>query len=134
MKKDDFRQLRKNFTIFRCHIPILQRVGYIFFSPHFITLNSFSCHLIYIEYKGFTPFFLLSVSAFSFLGKRPCVQTKTHLRLRSNVLAFKIKRPCVSSQTHLRFSSNALAFWKSIEAKSFIVTSCSIEESPYMAI
>ncbi|EDY95032.1 hypothetical protein BACPLE_02515 [Phocaeicola plebeius DSM 17135] len=29
MKKDDFRQLRKNFTIFRCHIPILQRVGYI---------------------------------------------------------------------------------------------------------
>ena len=82
-----------------------------FFSPHFITLNSFSCHLIYIEYKGFTPFFLLSVSAFSFLGKRPCVQTKTHLRLRSNVLAFKIKRPCVSSQTHLRFRLNALAFF-----------------------
>lgn len=31
MKKYDFRQLRKNFTIFRGHILILQRVGYILF-------------------------------------------------------------------------------------------------------
>ena len=111
MKKDDFRQLRKNFTIFRCHIPILQRVGYIslsafyhfitFLCLHFITLNSFPYYLIYIGYKD--TFFLLSASVFSFLGKRPCVQFETHLCLRSNVLAFQVKRTCVLDRTHLRF-------------------------------
>ena len=36
---------------------------------------------------------------------------KTHLRSIQNALAFKIKRPCVLLQTHLRFRSNALAFF-----------------------
>ena len=117
MKKDDFRQLRKNFTIFRCHIPILQRVGYISLSA-FITLNSFPYHLIYIGYKD---------TLFSPFSKCFFLPWKTPLRSIQNALVFKIKRPCVSSQTHLRFRTNALAFWRSIETKSFIVTSCSIE-------
>ena len=36
---------------------------------------------------------------------------KTPLRSIQNALAFKIKRPCVLLQTHLRFRSNALAFF-----------------------
>ena len=58
-------------------------------------------------------FFSSLKGRFSCLSKRPCVQIKTHLRLRSNVLAFQVKRTCVSSQTHLRFRLNALAIGQS---------------------
>ena len=40
-------------------------------------------------------FFSSLKGRFSCLSKRPCVQIKTHLRLRSNVLAFQVKRTCV---------------------------------------
>ena len=46
------------------------------------------------------------------LRKRPCVSTKTYLRLIQNVLAFDSKRTCVLSKTHLRLNPNAKAFFK----------------------
>ena len=96
-----------------------------FLCLHFITLNSFPYHLIYIGYKD---------TLFSLFSKFFSLPWKTPLRSIQNALSFKIKRPCVSSQTHLRFRTNALAFWRSIETKSFIVTFCSIEQSIYQAI
>ena len=45
----------------------------------------------------------MKVCVLTSVKKRTCVQSKTHLRLRSNVLAFEVKRPCVLYQMHLRF-------------------------------
>lgn len=59
--------------------------------------------------------------------KRLCVQSKMHLRLKSNALAFQVKRTCVSSKTYLRLKANALAFFTRISLsikKEGYITRC----------
>ena len=76
-----------------------------------ITLKSCSTPRVYILYKNACQprqpvkicLFSSLEGRFSCLSKRPCVQIKTHLRFKSNVLAFQVKRTCVLERTHLRF-------------------------------
>ena len=76
-----------------------------------ITLKTCSTPRVYILYKNACQprqpvkicLFSSLEGRFSCLSKRPCVQIKTHLRFKSNVLAFQVKRTCVLDRTHLRF-------------------------------
>ena len=58
---------------------------------------------------------LLDKSTILQFFKRPCVQFKTHLRLRSNVLAFQVKCTYVLDRTHLRFGAGVFLVCSSFE-------------------
>ena len=64
-------------------------------------------------------FFSSLKGRFSCLSKRPCVQIKTHLRFKSNVLAFQVKRTCVFLPADLFKNSK----WFSV---GFICMGCSL--------
>ena len=119
MKKDDFRQLRKNFTIFRCHIPILQRVGYIsLFAFYHFKFFSLLPYLI-CWCQDFISFFHFSEAFSSSLKKHLFVQSEMYLRLRWNFLVFCVKCTYVSLWMHLRLEA---VFCLVITAKSFIMS------------
>ena len=105
MKKDDFRQLRKNFTIFRCHIPILQRVGYIsLFAFYHFKFFSLLPYLI-CWCQDFISFFHFPEAFSSSLKKHLFVQSEMYLRLRWNFLVF-----CVKCTYVLRCTENSCQF------------------------
>ena len=92
-----------------------------------ITLKTCSTPRVYILYKNACQprqpvkicLFSSLEGRFSCLSKRPCVQIKTHLRFKSNVLAFQVKRTCVFLPADLFKNSK----WFSV---GFICMGCSL--------